>query len=154
MATYQLYTEQHIPASLDEVWDFISSPNNLSTITPDSTGFEVRTKNLPTKMYEGLMITYKVRPLAGIPTSWVTEITHVKDQQYFVDEQRHGPYKIWHHEHWVEEVEGGGVLMKDLITYQPPFGFLGAIANKILIKRKLRQIFDYRKKALIQIFGD
>lgn len=94
-----------------------------------------------------MIITYKVSPLLGIKLNWVTEITHVKDKQYFVDEQRIGPYAMWHHEHKIEPIEGG-VLMTDIITYQPPMGFLGVIANSLFIKKQLQDIFDYRIMAL------
>ncbi len=152
MAFYQLRTAQRIPASLGEVWDFISSPANLQKITPREMGFEITSGDLPDKMYEGMIISYRVRPLLGIPTTWVTEITHVRDRKYFVDEQRVGPYSLWHHEHHVEAIEGG-VLMRDIVSYRPPLGFLGAMANTIIIKRKLREIFSYREKALEERFG-
>lgn len=137
---------------MDEVWAFISSPNNLSKITPKDMAFEITSPYLKDKMYPGQMITYKVKPIAGIKTTWVTEITQVKDKQYFVDEQRQGPYKIWHHEHWLFPIENG-VMMEDLITYQPPFGILGNIANSMIIKKKLEKIFEYRKNAMELIFG-
>lgn len=152
MGFYQLKQTQLLKnCSLNEVWDFISSPKNLKEITPDYMGFDITTDDVPEKMYEGLMVAYKVSPLLGIKTTWVTEITHVKDLNYFVDEQRIGPYSLWHHEHFIEEVDGG-VLMKDIVSYQPPFGILGNIANSLVIKRKLNEIFAYRTKALNQIF--
>lgn len=152
MAIYQFYAEQKIPADIDSVWDFISSPENLSRITPEYMGFDITTKYLSEKMYPGMVITYKVSPLLGIKMTWVTEITHVREKEYFVDEQRYGPYTMWHHEHKVFPIEGG-TLMTDLITYQTPFGFLGRIANALSIRKKVNEIFDYRKKALVDIFG-
>jgi ligand-binding SRPBCC domain-containing protein len=152
MAVYQLHTEQKIPAGIDEVWDFISSPKNLKEITPDHMGFDITSGDLPEKMYPGMIITYKVSPLLGIKMTWVTEITHVKEKSYFVDEQRVGPYSVWHHEHKIQPIEGG-VLMNDIITYKPPLGFLGAIANSIIIKKQLDGIFEYRKQAMERIFG-
>ncbi len=152
MPLYQLKTTQRIPASLEEVWNFISSPKNLKEITPKYMGFEVTTANLPEKMYPGMIISYKVSPLLGIKMTWVTEITHVKDKAYFVDEQRVGPYSIWHHEHHIELIENG-VLMTDIVSYKPPFGFLGAIANTLIIKKNLKEIFDYRTLALEKRFG-
>ncbi|UKN03116.1 SRPBCC family protein [Paracrocinitomix mangrovi] len=152
MAVYQIIREQKIPSSLEKVWDFIATPNNLQKITPDSMGFQITSKNLPQKMYPGMIISYKVKPLAGIKTTWVTEITHVQDLSFFVDEQRVGPYKMWHHEHHLEQTEKG-VLMRDIITYEPPLKFLGSIANVIIIKRKLNQIFNYRHKAIEEMFG-
>ena len=152
MAFYQFYRTQKINTSLNEIWDFISSPANLKEITPDHMGFDITSKNIPEKMYEGMIISYKVSPLLGIKTDWVTEITHLREKEYFVDEQRIGPYSMWHHQHIVEPTEQG-VLMKDIITYQPPFGFLGAIANTLIIKNKLEEIFDYRKLILEKRWG-
>jgi ligand-binding SRPBCC domain-containing protein len=152
MAFYQKFQEQKIPATIEEVWDFMSSPANLKEITPDYMGFDITSKDLPEKMYPGMIISYKVSPLLGIKTTWVTEITHVKDHEFFVDEQRVGPYTIWHHQHLLEPIEKG-VLMKDIISYVPPFGFLGAIANSIVIKKKLNEIFEYRLKAVEEKFG-
>jgi len=152
MAFYQLEQTQKIPASIDAVWDFISSPMNLKEITPDYLGFLVTSNNNEIKMYPGMIITYKVSPLLGIKLSWMTEITHVKDKEYFVDEQRVGPYSLWHHQHKITAIEGG-VLMTDIVTYQPPFGFLGAIANTLIIKSKLKEIFDYRTVAVEKRFG-
>jgi ligand-binding SRPBCC domain-containing protein len=152
MAFYQLYITQSIPATLDEVWGFISTPANLKEITPESMGFDITSELLPVGMYAGMIISYKVSPVPGIKVTWVTEITHVKEKEYFVDEQRIGPYAMWHHEHKIEAIEGG-VLMTDIISYKPPFSFLGAIANSLFIKRQLQKIFDYRKIALEKRFG-
>ena len=152
MAFYQFKQTQKVNASMEEVWDFISSPKNLKEITPDYMGFDITSEGLPEKMYPGMIIGYKVSPLLGIKTTWVTEITHVRDQSYFVDEQRVGPYSIWHHQHFIEPIEGG-VLMRDIVTYQPPFGFLGAIMNKLVIRKKLNEIFAYRTKAVEKRYG-
>lgn len=119
MAFYQINQTQKIPASIDEVWDFISSPGNLREITPPSMGFIITSNNASEKMYAGMIITYKVIPLAGIKINWVTEITQVKDKEFFVDEQRMGPYKMWHHQHKIEAIEGG-VLMTDIVSYNLP----------------------------------
>ena len=153
MAVYQFHKEQKIPASKEEVWNFIASPQNLSRITPGNMGFKITTQYLKKRMYPGQIITYKVKPMLGMSMTWVTEITHVKEGVYFVDEQRQGPYKMWHHEHWIHVLEDG-ILMEDLITYAPPMGWLGRIADGLVIKNKLNQIFEYRRKALIQIFGE
>jgi ligand-binding SRPBCC domain-containing protein len=152
MPFYQFIKEQKLNASLDEVWDFISSPANLKQITPSYMGFDISSPNLAEKMYAGMMISYVVRPLFGIKTKWLTEITHVKDKSYFVDEQRFGPYVIWHHQHFIEPTDTG-VLMKDIITYQPPFGVLGAIANTLIIQNKLEEIFEFRRVALEKRYG-
>lgn len=152
MGFYQLHTTQKIPASIDEVWDFISSPANLKKITPKYMGFDIISQQLDEKMFPGMIVSYKVSPVFGIKMIWVTEITHVKEKEYFVDEQRVGPYSIWHHQHRIAPIEGG-VLMTDTVSYKPPFGVLGNIANSILIKRQLKEIFDFRTSAMENIFG-
>ena len=151
MAFYQLIKKQFVPASVEEVWDFISSPANLKEITPAYMGFDITSKDLPEKMYAGMIISYKVRPVMGIPMTWITEITHVEDKRYFVDEQRVGPYAMWHHQHIIEPYEKG-VMMTDIVSYKPPMGFLGSIANELLIRRQLEGIFAYREKALKKRF--
>ncbi|MCM4172292.1 hypothetical protein DHD32_12430 [Arenibacter sp. TNZ] len=151
MGFYQFKKKQEISASIEEVWAFISNPSNLKAITPDYMGFDITSKDIPSKMYEGMMISYKVSPIFGIKTTWVTEITHLKENSYFVDEQRVGPYKIWHHQHKIEPTENG-TLMTDIVSYQPPLGLLGSLANTLIIKGKLNEIFDYRTKALDEIF--
>lgn len=152
MGFYQLKREQFIKTDIATVWDFISSPKNLKEITPKFMGFDITSGNGHEKMYQGMIVSYIVRPMLNIPTTWVTEITHVKDKDYFVDEQRIGPYKLWHHQHIIIE-QDGGVLMKDIVTYQPPFGILGTIANVLFIKKKLNQIFKYRFKIVEEKFN-
>ncbi|MBK6282406.1 MAG: SRPBCC family protein [Draconibacterium sp.] len=152
MGFFQLHKTHKIPATIDQVWDFISSPDNLKKITPEYMGFHITSKLLSEKMYPGMIISYEVSPVMGIKMTWVTEITQVKDKEYFVDEQRVGPYSIWHHEHKIEQIEGG-VLMTDIISYKPPFGILGSIANSLLIKKQLQEIFDFRKGAIERMFG-
>jgi len=152
MPLYQLIKEQKVPCSIDELWDFISSPANLKEITPDYMGFDITSEDLPDKMYPGMIISYKVSPLLGIKTTWVTEITQVRESEFFVDEQRVGPYSIWHHQHHISPISGG-VLMRDIVSYQPPLGILGALANQLIIKGKLQEIFDYRVVAVEKRFG-
>jgi len=152
MAFYQLIKTQKLPVTITQIWNFISSPSNLKEITPEHMGFIVTSNSGSEKMYPGMIITYKVSPLFGIKLNWVTEITQVKENEYFVDEQRIGPYSMWHHEHKIEPIEDG-VLMTDIVTYQPPMGILGALANSLLIKNQLQQIFDYRTIALEKRFG-
>ena len=147
---YQLKTIQFVKTDMAKCWDFFSDPKNLSKITPQSMGFIVRTE-LPDKMYEGLMIEYTVRPMLGIPMNWITEIKTVKNHSFFVDEQRKGPYRIWHHEHHFKEVEGG-VEMTDIVSYEIPFGFLGRLMHPILVKNKLKEIFDYRRQKVDELF--
>lgn len=149
---YQLKVHQKIPASVGEAWEFISSPHNLKRITPDYMGFEITNEPIPYKMYEGMIITYNVTPLLGIKMQWVTEITHVKELKYFVDEQRVGPYTMWHHEHHLIELDGG-IEMMDIVSYKPPMGFIGKMANAIFINKQLQGIFDYRFQAIERIFG-
>ena len=152
MAFFQLHTTQKIPSTVEKVWEFISSPKNLKEITPPHMGFDITSRNLPDKMYPGMIITYKVSPFLGIKMTWVTEITQVREKEFFVDEQRSGPYTLWHHQHHIEPVEGG-VLMTDIVTYKPPFGILGALANYLFISKQLKGIFDFREKALERVFG-
>ena len=152
MAIYQMHEEMEVAASLEEVWEFISSPANLKEITPDYMGFEITTPGLPEKIYPGLMISYKVRPLLGIRMNWLTEITQVREPHYFVDEQRSGPYALWHHEHKLKAT-GKGVLMSDLVTYRIPGGPLGTLAHGLFIKKQLKGIFQYRELALEKRFG-
>lgn len=152
MSFYQLIRSQKVNASLGAAWEFIASPKNLKEITPDYMGFDITSNGLPEKIYAGMIITYEVSPLLGIKVDWVTEITHVFDGCYFVDEQRVGPYKMWHHQHFLEEVSGG-VLMKDIVTYQLPFGLLGDLMDRWVIQPKLNEIFDYRRHAIEAIFG-
>jgi ligand-binding SRPBCC domain-containing protein len=152
MAFYQFQKQQKVNANITELWEFISSPRNLKEITPEYMGFDITTHNLPEKMYPGMVISYTVRPLFGIKTTWVTEITQVEEKKYFVDEQRVGPYSLWHHQHIIEPIEGG-VLMTDIVSYQPPFGILGALANSLIIKTKLNEIFNFRTSAIENRYG-
>lgn len=152
MSIYTLQQTQRIPAPIKTVWEFISSPYNLKLITPEYMGFEVLTKDLPKEMYPGMIIAYTVKPLMNIPMTWVTEITQVRDFEFFVDEQRIGPYILWHHQHHIREVEGG-VLMTDIVNYKPPLGVLGDLSNSIIIRKKLDEIFLFRKKKVEQLFG-
>jgi ligand-binding SRPBCC domain-containing protein len=149
---YSIEFTQKIPVDLDTLWDFISSPRNLKTITPPHMGFEITTRLDSETMYPGQIIAYKVSPLLGIKMEWVTEITHVQDKHYFVDEQRFGPYALWHHKHFLQPIEKG-VLMTDIIHYKIPMGFLGDIAQGILVKPQLEKIFSYRFKKLEEMYG-
>ena len=152
MKIYRKHTFQNLPITCDQAWDFLSDPNNLKTITPDYMGFEILS-GAEKKMYAGQIIQYIVTPVMGIPTKWVTEITHVKEGEYFVDEQRFGPYALWHHKHFIRPIENG-VEMEDIIDYKIPFGTLGRLAHPIIVKPKLNEIFDYRQKKIIELFGE
>lgn len=103
-------------------------------------------------MYPGQIIQYTVSPFTGIKTKWVTEITHVRPGEYFVDEQRFGPYAFWHHKHFLKSIEGG-VLMEDIIDYKLPAGWLGQLMHQLLVKRQLQKIFSYRERKLAELFG-
>ncbi len=148
----KLVSVQKLPITLDKAWDFFSSPKNLNEITPDDMTFRI-TSEVPEKMYEGMFITYKISPFLGIQLDWCTEITHIKDRAFFVDEQRKGPYNIWHHEHHFKEIDGG-VEMTDILNYDIGKGPLGPIAGLIFVDAKVKGIFDYRFEKLIEIFGE
>ena len=149
---YSFKAEQKINCDINKVWDFISSPKNLSLITPSYMDFVILNPELLEKMYPGMMIHYRVRPMMNIPVKWVTEITHVEEPYYFVDEQRIGPYRMWHHEHRLVETKDG-VLMLDTVHYVPPFGWIGDLAQALFIGDKLQSIFDYRRKKIDEIFN-
>lgn len=153
MAVYTLKRVQRLPISLEQAWDFFSSPANLKTITPPYMGFDITSDpEFNREMYAGQVITYTVRPVLGIPMFWMTEITHVAPGRFFVDEQRVGPYRIWHHQHHFKTVEGG-VEMTDLVHYQLPLGWLGSLAHTLFVRRRLEEIFDFRWKKLEETFG-
>jgi len=149
---YSIHTRQFIKSDLNTVWDFISSPKNLNTITPNNMKFETLTELGDEKMYAGQIIEYYVTPFAGMKMHWVTEITHVKDKEYFVDEQRFGPYAMWHHKHFLKEVNGG-VEMTDIVHYKVPYGIFGKLAHALFVKKKLKEIFDFRFKKIEELFN-
>ena len=151
MKIYRLHKKQNLPITIEQAWDFLSSPKNLKTITPDYMGFNILSGD-DRPMFPGQIIQYIVTPVLGIKTKWVTEITHVRDKEYFVDEQRFGPYALWHHKHFIKEIEGG-VEMEDIIDYKVPMGILGQLVHPILVKPKLEEIFSYRTKKLEELFG-
>ncbi len=152
MKVHTLEQEQFLPISREEAWEFFSSPQNLDEITPNDLGFKILTPSLG-KMYEGQIITYKVKVAPMIWVSWVTEIKCVDDGVSFIDEQRFGPYKLWHHRHHFEEVDGG-VLMKDRVNYVMPFGPFGAMAHALFVRRKVEWIFNSRREILGEKFGE
>ena len=151
MKIYTLHSKQNLPISITEAWEFLSDPKNLKTITPDYMGFNILS-GADKPMFPGQIIQYIVTPVLNIPTKWVTEITHVKDGDYFVDEQRFGPYSLWHHKHFLKEVPEG-VEMEDIIDYKLPFGFLGQLAHPVLVKKQLQKIFKFREQKLAELFG-
>lgn len=149
---YQLQSIQRLPVPLEKAWDFFSNPKNLLTITPPFLNLKVTNELYGERMYPGQVITYKVKPLLGIPLFWMTEITHVVEGQLFVDEQRTGPYKIWHHQHHFRPIEGG-VEMTDLVHYALPFGPLGTLAHPLVVRQQLHRIFAFRYEKVVSLFG-
>ncbi|MBO9681764.1 MAG: SRPBCC family protein [Flavisolibacter sp.] len=147
-----LVSIQKLPLSLKETWKFFSNPHNLLTITPPFLNLKVTNEIYGNEAYAGQIITYKVKPIAGIGVSWITEITHVEKEKMFVDEQRKGPYKLWHHQHHFASIEGG-TEMRDIVHYRLPFGIAGEIAHP-LIKKKLLQIFQFRFEKINELFGN
>jgi len=152
MAAHTIKTVQKIPVSLDRAWMFFSNPANLQTITQEGMGFKVISKHHGPVMYAGQIIEYKLKPLLGIPVYWMTEITQVKNKEYFIDEQRFGPYKLWHHQHHFKAIEGG-VEMTDIVHYKNPLWWLGRLANALFVKKKLQKIFEYRFQKVEELFG-
>ena len=152
MKIYTKKSIQNLPISLNEAWDFLSNPKNLKTITPEYMSFIIES-GAEKPMYQGQIIQYIVTPVLGIKTKWVTEITHMQENKYFVDEQRFGPYALWHHKHFIREIPGG-VEMEDIIDYKVPFGILGQLVHPFIVKPKLDEIFEYRRMKLIELFGE
>jgi ligand-binding SRPBCC domain-containing protein len=144
---YTLERKQNVRIPLEDCWEFFANPRNLEKITPPSLGFKVNTA-LPAMIYPGLMIEYTVSPFFGIPLTWLTEIVQVDKPNYFVDEQRVGPYRLWHHEHFFRKMDAGQVEVRDLIHYVPPLGPLGASINAVAIRPQLLRIFDFRERTL------
>ncbi|MFM7672426.1 MAG: SRPBCC family protein [Bacteroidota bacterium] len=151
MRARSLKRVQTLPISLEKAWDFFSDPGNLAAITPEGMGFHILSEHRPARMYAGQLIEYRVSPLLGIPMYWMTEITQVVEGKYFIDEQRFGPYSLWHHQHHFREVEGG-VEMTDIVHYKIPMGILGVVADKLFVRKKLETIFDYRYVAVDKLF--
>lgn len=151
MKVYTKKSIQKVNASIEECWSFFSSPRNLQKMTPLTMGFEI-TDFDGQNMYPGQIIQYKVSPLLGIKLTWVTEITIVEKNRYFIDVQRFGPYTLWHHKHFFEASENG-VMMTDLVHYALPLGFIGRILNALIVKNKLREIFEYREQKINEIFN-
>jgi len=151
MNMHQFKAEQFLPIDKKKAWDFFSSPKNLSKITPPEMDFKILSSLNGEEIFEGMKIDYTLKPLFGISVHWQTEIYKVQNQKYFSDRQAKGPYKIWEHTHTFSEVDGG-VLMHDVVNYKLPFGFMGRALNSILVKRKIENIFEYRKQILERIF--
>lgn len=151
MRVYELKFVQKVPVGISEAWCFFSDPVNLGKITPDTLDFKIQL-GAGVSMYAGQIIHYKLKPLWGIPARWTTEITQVRENEMFVDQQIAGPYRLWHHKHFFREIEGG-VEMTDLLHYALPLGILGRWMNRLVVAKKVNEIFHYRKKALEEHFG-
>ncbi len=149
MKLHRMEATQRLPIGITEAWEFFSDPSNLARITPPDMGFEI-TSGPAAQMHAGMIVTYRVRPLAGIPVTWVTEITHVDRPRFFVDEQRFGPYRFWHHQHHFREVTGG-VEVRDLVHYALPPG--GGLLRSVLVAPRLGSIFEHRRRVLEARFG-
>jgi ligand-binding SRPBCC domain-containing protein len=150
--TYTLHYKTFIPTTIDKAWEFFTSPLNLAKITPPDMGFVVTSDfKQGDRVYPGMIITYKISPLFGIKMNWMTEITHVKEHEYFVDEQRFGPYALWHHQHHFKQVDGG-VQMTDMVNYAIGYGFIGRVANRLIVAKKLKQVFEFREKVIKDMF--
>ena len=153
MAVYTLERVQQLPIPLEEAWTFFSSPANLKVITPPEMDFNILSGEHWVKtMYAGQIIAYTVRPLWNIPMYWMTEITQVREKEYFIDEQRSGPYALWHHQHHFRPAPGG-VEMIDLLHYKLPLGWLGDLAHVLFVRRRIEDIFNYRQRILEKRFG-
>ncbi|MDX1666296.1 MAG: SRPBCC family protein [Saprospiraceae bacterium] len=144
--------QQLVAAPLPQVWSFFSKPQNLNELTPDDLSFKIISPAGEVDMYPGMLIRYRVKPLFGISLFWMTEITQVREGEYFIDEQRMGPYAFWHHQHHFEKVDGG-VLITDRLHYKVPFGPLGTLVDKWIVEPRIEEIFRFRKQKVDQIFG-
>lgn len=153
MKIYTLQRKQVLPISLSEAWDFFSTPKNLSKITPEGMGFKILYVSGGDKAYAGQLIRYKIKIMPGITVHWLTEITQVKEPLHFIDEQRFGPYSLWHHQHHFKEVTGG-VEMTDEVNYAIPFGIFGRLAHWLFVGDEVNRIFDFRFKMLEHYFTD
>jgi len=152
MKIYTLHKTQKLPISVDEAWEFLSDPKNLKIITQAKMSFDI-ISGADRPIYAGQILQYKVTPMMGIRTKWVSEIKSIVPKKYFVDEQLYGPYSLWHHKHFIREIEGG-VEMEDIIDYKIPLGILGQMIHPLLVKPRLEEIFNYRQKKLVELFGE
>lgn len=143
---------QYLPITIEEAWDFFCSPRNLKLITPPYLGFDITSGYSDERMYPGMIITYRVRPYLNIPLNWVTEITHVNNQKFFVDNQKSGPFKFWHHRHFFKEISGG-VEMTDVVVYAVGYGLAGNLIEQLIVKHRVNDIFDFRFRKLEELFG-
>ena len=150
MKLHQIKSKQILLMTLNDSWGFFSDPRNLSKITPPWLNLKI-TSDLPDMMYEGMIITYKVYPFLGIPSNWVTEITRLKDREFFIDEQRFGPYKFWHHQHHFKEIDKG-IEMTDIVNYALPLDPISRPLNRLIVGKKVKEIFEFREDVLNELF--
>lgn len=149
---FTLESKQKAPISIDKAWAFFSSPENLEKLTPSDMDFKV-TSGMPQKAYPGQIISYKVSVVKGVRLNWITEITQVKEKEFFIDEQRFGPYVMWHHEHFFEKIDAHSCLLSDKVSYKLPLGILGKLAHYLFVKKQLTKIFAYRSTQIDKLFG-
>ncbi len=150
---YSFKRVQQIPVDINTAWNFFSMADNLDKITPASLGFKIISANSSSlHIFAGQLIEYRVKPLFGIAVYWMTEITHVKEKEYFIDEQKVGPYILWNHQHHFKPI-ANGVEMIDIVHYKIPFWFIGDVANGLIVTKKLKKIFDFRFKVIEEMFG-
>ncbi len=149
---YELRRKQKIPVSIDKAWEFFSNPENLGLITPVYMNFRILSRSDAGDMYPGMIISYRLNPLFKIQVKWATEITQVKEKEYFIDNQIKGPYKIWHHEHRFKTLNSG-IEMEDILYYDLPLGILGRFVHRIFIQQKVHEIFNFREQKIKELFG-
>lgn len=143
---------QNLPVNPEQAWQFFSSPKNLKMITPYYMGFDITSDYQGEEMYQGMIITYRVSPFFKIPLNWVTEISHVREPWYFVDNQVSGPFKLWHHQHIFKEIDGG-IEMTDIVNYAVPFSPFLLPVEHLIVRKRVEEIFDFRYTKLIELFG-
>ncbi len=151
MKVYTLERQTVLNTTLEKAWEYFSRPENLNEITPDDMQFKILTDVKGKKMHAGMIIHYRIQPAPFMSFGWTTEIAHSADNQFFVDEQRFGPYAFWHHQHLFED-KGTHVVMTDIVNYALPLGILGRIAHFVWVKNKLKGIFDYRTTVVNRVF--
>ncbi|MEM9929039.1 MAG: SRPBCC family protein [Bacteroidota bacterium] len=141
-----------VPRPLAETWSFFSRPENLEKLTPPEVSFAIKSPVQGVEMYEGMVIQYRVSPFPGFSTDWVTEITQIKHHQHFIDDQRVGPFALWHHQHWFKDLGDDRTEMKDILHYQAPLGVLGSLADWLFVRRQVEGIFAAREAAIERLF--
>ncbi len=149
---FKIDETNRIPISVDRAWNFFSRPQNLLRITPPSMKLEI-TSEVPETIYAGMIISYRLTPFPGIRMQWLTEITSVVEEMMFIDEQRLGPYRLWHHQHFFKDINGG-IEMRDIVHYALPYGFFGKMAHRFYVRHQLEKIFAYRRSAIKRLFGE